>query len=54
MIRCLKDSEEMAKNVITDETGCKSSLISVYTSCRFKITISTPDVPSVKKDQNVP
>ena len=43
--------------VITDETGCKSSLISVYTICHFKTTIYTPyiaRVNRVKKDQTVP
>ena len=43
--------------VITDETGCKSSLISVYTICHFKTTIYIPyiaRVKRVKKDQTVP
>ena len=42
--------------VITYETGCKSSLISVYTICLFK-TIYTPYIARVnriKKDQTVP
>ena len=42
---------------ITYETGCKSSLISVYTICHFKTTIHTPyiaRVNRVKKDQTVP
>ena len=42
--------------VIPDETGCKGSLISIYTICRFKTTICTPDivrVNRVKKDQIV-
>ena len=43
--------------VVTDETGCKSSLISVYTICHFKTTIYIPYiaiVKTVKKDQTVP
>ena len=42
---------------ITYETGCKSSLISVYTICHFKTTIRTPyiaRVNRVKKDQTDP
>ena len=42
--------------VIQDETGCKGSLISIYTICRFKTTICTPDIARVnrvKKDQIV-
>ena len=35
--------------VITDMTGCKSSLISVYTICHFKTTIYTPYIARVKK-----
>ena len=54
MIRCLHGSVEMEHIVITDETGCESSLISVYTICNFKTTIYTPyiaRVNRVKKDQ---
>ena len=43
--------------VITDETGCKSSLISVYNICHFKTTIYIPYIAivnNVKKDQTVP
>ena len=39
--------------VITDMTGCKSSLISVYTICHFKTTIYTPYIARVKKDHTV-
>ena len=43
---------------ITYETGCKSSLISVYTICHFKTTIYTPYTARLnkvkKKDQTVP
>ena len=42
---------------ITYETGCKSSLISVYTFCHFKTTIHTPYIARVirvSKDQTVP
>ena len=42
---------------ITYETGCKSSLISVYTICHFKTTIHTPYIARlnrVKKDWTVP
>ena len=39
--------------VITDMTGCKSSLISVYTICHFKTTIYTPYIARVKKDLTV-
>ena len=39
--------------VITDMTGCKSSLISVNTICHFKTTIYTPYIARVKKDQSV-
>ena len=38
--------------VITDETGCKSSLTSVDTICHFKTTIHTPK--ESQKDQTVP
>ena len=34
--------------VITDMTGCKNSLISVYTICHFKTTIYTPYIGRVK------
>ena len=43
--------------VITDETGCKSSLVSVYTICHFKTTIYTQYIAGVKrgkKDQTDP
>ena len=43
--------------VITDETGCKSSLVSVYTICHFKTTIYTQYIARVnrgKKDQTDP
>ena len=43
--------------VITNETGCKSSLISVNSICHFKTTIYTPDIARVnriKTDQTVP
>ena len=43
--------------VITNETGCKSSLISVNSICHFKTTIYTPyiaRVNRVKTDQTVP
>ena len=39
--------------VITDMTGCKSSLISVYTICHFKTTIYTRYIARVKKDRTV-
>ena len=39
--------------VITDMTGCKSCLISVYTICHFKTTIYTPYIARVKKDHTV-
>ena len=35
--------------VITDQTGCKSSLISVYTICQFKTTIYTPYIDRVNR-----
>ena len=57
MTRCLIGSDAMAKYVITDETSCKSSPISVHTICHFKTTIYTPYIAivnSVKKDQTVP
>ena len=39
--------------VITDMTGCKSSLISVYTICHFKTTMYTSYIARVKKDHTV-
>ena len=35
--------------VITDETGCKSSLIIVYTICHFKTTIYTLYIARVNR-----
>ena len=34
---------------ITYETGCKRSLISVYTICHFKTTIHTPYIARVNR-----
>ena len=39
--------------VITDMTGCKSSLISVNTICHFKTTMYTSYIARVKKDHTV-
>ena len=50
MLRCLNSSIKMANIAITDETGCKSSLIRVYTFCNFKATIYTPYIARVKKN----
>ena len=54
MLRCLNGSIKMANIAITDETGCKSSLIRVYTFCHFKATIYTPYIARVKKYHTVP
>ena len=39
--------------VITDMTGCKNGLISVYTICHLKTTIYTPYIAKVKKYHTV-
>ena len=53
MIRSLNSSDEWQIIGITYDTGCKSSLISVYTISHFKTTIYTPYIARVNRVKTI-